>query len=239
MDADIIHDSIEQYYKTKHPDVETVHVLVDQHWPIKYAQQRKDLELIAKKFNCQLLDPGKNLGLHDGFNWAWSQHSIPGNAMVIGYDPDSWPLDRGWDMAMCKLFVAKPSIEWLSLWHTHCDRQLVQEGSGGTPFQLDGVKAMPLLRPAMNSICGFRQEWLCKVGGLWEGNQFYGGLECGMWDKISQGSWVFLPEYREDLRMHDRMRNEYRDYKWYHAHVRSFPGDFESYLREKHPELIS
>jgi hypothetical protein len=174
MDAEIIHDSIEQYYKTKHPEVETNHILVDQHWPINYSKQKRALELIAKKFGCQLLDPGKNLGLHEGFNWAWRQQAIPDNAMVIGYDPDSWPLDDGWDMAMAKAFVGSERIEWLSLWHTHCERQVFERR-----FRRNSLCT---IRRKINSAASPRDElnlWISPIVALQSGRTL--GREPVLW----------------------------------------------------------
>lgn len=234
MDADIIHDSIQQYYATKSLEVETVHVLVDQHWPINYTQHKHDLELIAKKFGCHYTDPGKNLGLHEGFNYGWRKFAIPDNAAVIGYDPDSWPVTPNWDMAICKLFNARPEIAWFSLWHIHAQRQIVSEGNGGVLEEAAGIKFHRLKRPSMNSVCAFRQEWLRTVGGLFEQNHEYGGLECDMWDKLhstKKWDWVFLPEYQETADLYSRMNPLYREWKWKYAHTKEFRGDFASYLK--------
>lgn len=235
MDADIIHDSLEQYYKTKSPEVETVHVLVDQHWPINYPQHRIELEKIAKKFNCILLDPGKNLGLHGGFNWAWEQLAIPPNAAVIGYDPDSWPVTPEWDLAICRAFVTRPDAVWFSLWHQHCDRQIDQEGALLRNFNAGGISCAQVSRAVMNSICAFRQAWLRKIGGLYEQNNFYGGLECDLWEKISYNEWVFLRDYKEIPKLYDRMNPLFKEWKWKTAHTKEIPHtmDFESWLKTK------
>ena len=232
---DIIEESIAQYYATKHSDVETVHLLVDQHWPLYARDRAARLRDLCQKFGLTYLDPGKNLGLHDGFNWALEQVAIPDNAMVIGYDPDSYPVTKGWDMAMCDLFVAYPWISWLSLWHQHCDRQIIEEKAAGPELYLGGlrnVRCFPVKRAVMNSVCGIRRGWLRSVGGLTEGNKFYGGLEVAMWEKLQQtkSEWVFLPDYKEIPHFQDRMEPLYREWKWAHAHERTFPGDFDSYL---------
>lgn len=232
-DPDIIHDSLAQYRATASPQVETVHVLVNQHWPIGKETNAAELEKIARKFGCLLLDPGRNLGLHDGFNWAWRKQNIPDNAMVIGYDPDSWPVTPGWDQAMCDVFVSDPSVAWLSLWHIHAEREVIEDRRGGAIEVLGGHRVVPLKRPAINSICGFRQGWLRQVGGLWEGNAFYGGLEVGMWEKLGQNRWVFLRDFREANELYDRMNPLYKEYKWKHAQTREWPGDFESFLKSK------
>jgi hypothetical protein len=237
-DPGIIEDSIARYYATKSPDVETNHILVDQHWPLGRADTKSRLQALAEKFGCTYLNPGKNLGLHDGFNWAVNQLAIPPDAGVIGYDPDSYPLTEGWDMAMCQAFVNDPTIAWLSLWHTHCDRQMLDEGAGVEAAVIGGIKTLRASRPVMNSICMFRRRWLSMVGGLHEGNAYYGGLEVDMWYKLGVNKWVFLPEFKEDLRFHDRVDPIYREYKWEHAHTRAFPGSFEEFVRAKYPHRL-
>jgi hypothetical protein len=233
-DTDIIADSLEQRRKTIDPAVEDRLLMVDQHWPIDYPKTRANLEAIARDHGATLLDPGKNLGLHHGFNWALEQVGIPDNAMVVGYDPDSWPLTPGWNMAMCRAFVADPRVVWLSLWHTHSERELNAETKGLGSEILDGVRVRELRVAAMNSICGFRRGWLRAVGGLREPSLLYGGLEICMWDEVKKhGRWVFLEDYREDLRMHDRVNPLYKEWKWDHAHRGVFHGSFEEWLRSK------
>jgi hypothetical protein len=230
-DPEIISDSLRQYYATKSPKVETIHVLVDQHWPINKIACKRSLESLARDYKCVLLDPGRNLGLHDGFNWAMNQFAIPDNAGIIGYDPDSWPIQSGWDEAMCKAFMGDPTINWISLWHQHAYSQLIAEGAAYANIEtINGIELQTLKRAVMNSVCMFRAGWLKSVGGLYEGNKYYGGLEVAMWEKIKPGRWVFLPGFLEDLRLHDRVHPWYREYKWRHAHLRDFTGTFEEYV---------
>lgn len=235
MDAEIISESIARYYETKAPGVETVHALVDQHWPVGAGLHRAKLRKIAAKYGLVYLDPGKNLGLHHGFNWALSQFSIPDNAMVIGYDPDSYPVTHGWDLAMAEVFVARPSVCWLSLWHQHAQRQVVDEKAEAERFSVAGHQVFRVGRAVMNSVCGWRMGWLRACGGLTEGNEFYGGLEVAMWNPLQKfgGEWVFLPEFQEQPHFQDRMNPFYREWKWAHAHERTTKDDFATWLTRR------
>jgi hypothetical protein len=134
---------------------------------------------------------------------------------------------------MCQVFVADPKVVWLSLWHPHSTRELIQEGRGKPSEILGGQRVREAAVPVMNSVCGFRRGWLRQVGGLHEDSAFYGGLECCMWEKVKKhGRWVFLEDYKEDLHFHDRVSPHYRDWKWAHAH-QGLKGSFEDYLRGK------
>lgn len=233
-DPAIIEESIAQYYATKHPSVQTEHVLVDAHWPIDYPNFRKRIEALAQRFGCRLEDPGKNLGLHGNFNYAWNRMAIPDNAMVIGYDPDSWPVTPGWDLAMCEAFVGGANIGWLSLWHQHAERELFTEGRRKAEGVVKGVRLVYLKFPCLNSVCGFRQSFLRKAGGLFEQNPYYGGLECDLWPQLqSQGlEWVFLRDYQEAPHFEGRQDPRYRDWKYATTHLKQKQVSFEEWVKK-------
>lgn len=234
MDSEIVADSIAQYYRTKSKEVETVHVLLDQHWPLEREKTREHLQAIAKQYGCLYIDSGRNRGLHEGFNYALSQLTIPDNAMVIGYDPDSYPVTIGWDMAMCEVFVADPRIQWLSLWHQHATRQLLHEGAGMHLEMIHGHRVRQVSRAVMNSVCGFRMGWLRRIGGLYEVLPKYGGLEVHMWPKID-GRWVFLEDFQEQPALYDRMNPLYKEWKWRTAHLGEPQIDFGEWLKLSRP----
>jgi hypothetical protein len=237
-DPKIIEESLNQLQVTRDKEnVEMIIVMVDQHWPIDREKNKKEIERIALKNSAILLDPGKNLGLHHGFNWAFNQLHIPDNAMVIGFDPDSWPVVAGWDKSMCDVFVADPSIIWLSLWHPHATRELLHENKSKPESVIAGHRVVEVSAPVMNSVCGFRAGFLKKSGGLTEPSKYYGGLECSMWEKVkAHGKWVFLPDYKEELHFQDVVNPLYRDWKWEHAH-KEYPHDFTQFLKERGVEL--
>lgn len=232
-DEEIIHESIEQCYATKDPTVETVHCLVDAHWPIDYPKFRRRIEQIAAKFGCVLVDPGRNLGLHGNFNFAWSRFAIPPNAGVIGYDPDSWPITPGWDRAMGEVFDANSKIAWLSLWHPQASRELIQEGRSQRTEVLAGKKIHYLARPALNSICMFRQAYLSQTGGIIEKTPYYGGLEIHMWEhlKASNWEWVFLEEFKEALHFLEKQNPLYRHWKYATTHLGQPQIEFGEWLK--------
>lgn len=234
----IIRKSIEAYYATKDPRVETVHILIDQHWPIGYAKLRAELESIARDYNLVLMDPGRNLGLHKGFNWAWRQHAIPDNAGVIGYDPDCIPSTPGWDMKLCEIFCAVPEAGWLSLNNPRTQEEL--QGRTDLETIVAGQHIARLSHPVVNSICMFRQKWLIETQGIHESNPFYGTLETTMFPMLPPFRWYVLKDVMEGDSLRDTENLLYRQWKWDTCHTKKIPvdKDFGTWLRETHPEAL-
>jgi len=236
-DPEIIEESIARYYETKHPEVETHHVLVDAHWPVNYPETRRRLEALAASYGLHLMDPGENLGLHGNFNWAWSRLDIPENAGVIGYDGDSWPLNQGWDMAMCQVFVNDAKVGWISLWHQHVTRELYQDKKLLSEDVIGGQNTATPKEACMNSICMFRQGWLKKIGGLKEFNKYYGSLEICLYPKLAEHGLkqVFMKDFKEEPHFYDRQNPLYKEWKWRTCHVRDIPTDMEfgTWLRSR------
>jgi hypothetical protein len=237
-DPQIIRQSIASYYATKDPRVETVHLLVDQHWPIGYAKLRTELESIARDYRCILLDPGLNLGLHRGFNWAWGQFNIPDNAGIIGFDPDCIPTTPGWDMKMCELFCAKDDAAWISLMNPRTLSEV--KARMDIEVRLGGHFAFRMKHPTVNSICMFRQRWLRECGGILENNPFYGTLEMAMFPKLGKNFWYIMRDVYESDGNRDQENHLYREWKWRTCHEHTIPvtKDFATWLREAHPEVL-
>jgi hypothetical protein len=239
---EIIRESIAQYYRTKSQEVDTHHVLVHQHWPVRPHATAKALEQIAKEFGCQLIDPGKNLGLARGFNWALDQVSFPNNGGVIGYDPDSWPVTLGWDLALCEVMVHRPGTVWASLYHQHAFDEVHGRGKLSQMGRTQGVKWESIKQAAMNSVCMFSRGWLREIGGLHEEHRFYGGLEVCTWPKIPKEGWVFLPEYEERPKFFDEQEPLYKAWKWRSHHSAAserVTGSFAEFLAREKPELLN
>lgn len=230
---EVIRQSLRQYRATSSPDVETVHVLVDQHWPLDQPKTSQELRSLADELGGLYLRPERNLGLARGFNWAVNQLPIPDNAGIIGYDPDSWPVDPCWDLAMCDAFVRFPEAAWFSLWHPHAERELIADRRAkeifpGTLYEVTS--------PVMNSVCMIRKKWFREVGGFHEENPLYGGLEIHMWRRLEQSKakWIFLRNYREAFWPNPEILDtRYRDWKWATTHGREPQIPFGDWLKKR------
>lgn len=223
--------SLERYYSTRNKGLPFRHVVLDQHYPVNKEENRRELRALCAEFGIEVFDAGRNLGLHEGFNWIAQRLDLEDDDVVIAYDLDSCPTSPGWDMALARAIQGDPlgKIVWASLWNLRSRADVMARG-----FQtrmVDGyIEAVIPKAPVTNSVCAWRYGWLRQVGFLTEPRAFYGHLEAAMWDRLRDKQWAFLPQWGEsdDLRdLHDR---EYVVYKWCHSHLNSWPGDFESFL---------
>jgi len=235
--ARIWKQSAAAYAATRNPLLRYKHYFVDQHYPLKKEKNRVALRKICEEHGIEVLDPGKNLGLHDGFNWALRQINPPDHAVIIAYDPDTNPLGQGWDMALVRAIRgdSKQNVVWASLIHEQAAKEL--EERGYERRKADGyIDLMVTRRPVMNSISAFSYGWLKRVGGLSEPTAFYGHLEAAMYDKLGGRDWAFLPGWAENEVLRAKQDKEYMTYKWVHAHLQTWKGDFESWLAAGKPE---
>jgi hypothetical protein len=228
----IVRKSLERFYASKNPHCAVHHILVDQCYPLPDRYQvRKELEQISKEFGCQLLSPGQNLGLHKGWNWAMNQFPIADDDVWIGYDPDSYPITPGWDMALVTAIAYGGDVGWASLLNQPATWQVPQQGY--RERQINQLRAWQVDRPAVNSVCAWRGDFLRRSGGLSEPMAFYGHLESAMWIHLGHMNlkWVFLPGWTEDERLKVEEDRVYQLYKWHHAITQKWPGSFEDFLR--------
>lgn len=236
----ILTKSIDAFYATRNRDLLLAsHVIVDQHYPLRRDELKQAMAGLPDA--CTILDPGRNLGLHGGFNWALQQIKPDRNDIIIGYDGDSLPLTQGWDMALVRAIEARRSdghgeVVWSTLGNPRTLSDLYSRGFD--PVTADGYLRIFLTRTAItNSVCAWRYGWLEDVGFLDEPRAFYGHLEAAMFGKLRLGKkWAVLPDWVESDELRDLHDREYVIYKWRHSHTNDWPGDFESFVRAGCPE---
>ena len=238
--SEIIEKSISAFHATRNQALPLGgHFVVDQHYPLGREAVKKTLDGLTDR--CTVLDPGRNLGLHAGFNWAIAQINPQPEDIIIGYDSDSLPVSQGWDMALvraidCRRSDGQGEVVWATLANP---RTLHDVQTRGFDRALaDGFIRLMLTRTAVtNSICAWRYQWLKDVGFLQEPTAFYGHLETTMFAKLRRGKrWAVVEDWAEsdELRwIHDR---SYIVYKWMHAHTKEWSGDFASYVEAGCPE---
>jgi GT2 family glycosyltransferase len=240
---EIISRSIAQFYATKNPSLEIEkHMIVDQHYPLDYPSVKKKLHELEKNYPVIVVDPGKNLGLHGGFNWALTQLKPGPDDIIIGYDGDSYPISSGWDMALTRAILSPRSdghgqVVWSTLGNTRSisDARL----RGYDRVMADGFIELMLVHAAVtNSICAWRYDWLESVGFLDEPLDFYGHLETCMWQKLQKGKrWAVLTQWMESDELRDLHDRQYVAYKWFYAHDKTWTGDLASYIEAGCPDL--
>lgn len=235
--ARLVDRSLAAYRATRNPDLPYEHFLLDQHYPLDKERNRQEIRSLCDLYDVEVLDAGRNLGLHGGFNWAVRQLGLRADDIVIAYDLDSLPLTKGWDMALVRAIAGDPEgrVVWSSLLNPRSRRDL--EARGYVRRQVDGYLELWVTRTAVtNSICAWRYGWLERVGFLSEPRAFYGHLEAAMFDRLGAASdWAFLPGWTESDELRDLHDRAYVVYKWCHSHLKSWDGDFESWLAAGSP----
>lgn len=225
-----INESIRKYYEFA-TEKDVTHIILNNHYPLPTPEAASEnLRRLCQEYGIHLLDAGENLGLHRGFNYVLDAIGWPQGSAVIGYDPDTCPETKGWDSALFKAIEDDSTVVWASLFNSISKREMIDR-----TFKIDGRLWVPN-SPVINSICAWRMDWLKDVGGLTEGNKYYGGLECAMWNNLDQKTkrWVFLQDFHE-VRMaglETSVDAAYTAYKWEHAHE-GYPGSFDDFLHDR------
>jgi hypothetical protein len=230
--------SIHAFHATRNPDLKLArHVVVDQCYPIDRKGVERTLENLGRYLPVDIMRPGRNLGLHGGFNWAMAQLPLEENDIVIGYDADSLPVNAGWDMALVRAIDGGLSGEFWGqeiVWSTLGNPRTLSdvENRGFDAGCVDGYLRVWLTRSAVtNSVCAWRYGWLKSVGFLQEPRAYYGHLESAMYQKLrSNQRWAILPQFHESDELRNLHDAEYIAYKWFHSHTEEWRGDFKSFL---------
>lgn len=235
---DILKASLDQYAATRNKELPYIHVLVDQKYPLPAHRPAWTLPVDSIPTTVLVVCPGRNLGLAKGFNLALSEIEKTYGAFreedyIIGYDGDSYPISPGWDMALITALSADPRVVWASLMHKRAEIELAERGY--TERMANQVRMWVAHRPCVNSVCAFKASWLKSIGGFIEPQEFYGGLECALWQKMNHKihDWAYLPDYRECEPEAVPFEQDflYKDWKWRYAHVGDIKTDFETWLR--------
>jgi hypothetical protein len=225
----ILMASLDRLYATRNADTRLVHHVLDGHYPINPTDSFYAVREACRRHRLVLHDAGRNLGLHHGFNLVWERIRPADEDVVILYDPDSYPLDPGWDMALVTA-VTHGRLAVAGLVHPVIEQELVDRA--GTEELVDGYLKVALpKRECQLSVCAFSGEFLRHTGGFHEPNAFYGGLEADMWARLDGRRWGYLPQYREDHRLNDLQDWQYREWKRRHAQDGTFPGGFDEFVR--------
>lgn len=219
--------------------------LLDQHYPLNYAATRAEIDRLVSEFaeghdvETTIADPGENLGLHIGLNYAIrtidARTRLDDGDIVVGYDPDERPLKEGWLEAMTAVLNAehaRPGGEkrcaWLSLTSKPARDYMLKAG-----YEKRSIAGVEVWKPhyaLINHVCGWTMGAIRTVGAFTEPHAFYGGIEVAMQPRYADaGYWHgYLADF-EDSCFHDLIDPQYR--KWKADHVAGvFAGDFASYL---------
>jgi hypothetical protein len=230
--ARVIIECYKQIYKTI-GNIKFEHYVLNNHYPIDQDRNDALIKTLVESYSGKYFDLGSNVGLSEGYSYLMREAKLEPDDIVIGIDPDVWPVTPNWGEALVKV-LSEPNtnIGWVSLFNHHSQREFNERGF----IELDvaGLKCYNTKTAMLNSICAWKGDLLIKMGGLKEPNKYYGGLESFSYGTVKQlgYNWVFLPEYKEDF--NDLVKPDlcYKNYKWIYAHERSTKLDFASWLAE-------
>lgn len=231
----MLRESITQYYRTNTYKLHK-HFYVDQHYPLNKEENRVKCADVCKDHGIEIIDPGKNLGLHHGFNYALNVINPKSDDIVIAFDPDSFPMNIGWDTALIDV-LSDPTICWSTLMAPRCFGDIKKYAC--EEKIINGIKVMITPRAVVNTTCAWKISFLEKIGGVKENSEFYGHLEAPMFHEAQKLGlkWAFLPDFVESEELNQKHDPEFGQYKLVHAHLGTYKGDFGQWLADGKPDL--
>lgn len=223
----ILRAGLERYRETQ--GVDATHVIVDQHYPLNRVDNRRELRALAAEFGAFWADSGGDLGLHRGFNKMLQALPAEPGDLIMVYDPDSFPLESGWDLALSAVMMADESIAYLGL---SSDRTFETPGRSWYDEWINGLSVAFPNGPVQINVACWRYSFLRRAGGLRENCEYYGHLEAPMFLEAERQGMRhgYLRNFTEDFRLTTMHDPEYEAYKIAHAHTQHWPGDFKSFL---------
>lgn len=207
------------------------HILLDNGYPKDKQANSLEIHQICQQYGVEYYNVGENLGLSAGYNWLINKVAAREHDMIIGVDPDVWPITENWGQALQKALQADDQIGWASLNVTpHTAREMSERG--GKQMLLDGLVIQECPAACLNSICAWRPKMLKAVGGLAEPRKYYGGTESHMKPKLDlvKYRWVYLMDYKEEFNKAVDGDEDYKEYKRQYVSGKT-KDSFEAWLK--------
>lgn len=117
----------------------------------------------------------ENVGLKRAFNYALDKfvRYYPDDSILVGYDPDSFPLTKGWLQALYLGMLEHPKLSVLSLSHVK------MRGRNFVPHEWNNSEPRIGFRgqPDYMNITAWRLGFLRRIGGLPMKGDLYGPVE--------------------------------------------------------------
>lgn len=233
VNARVFIPSMYQFYKTFGvPYGQFEHHFLNQHYPVDKARNEVFLKTICKEHRIEWHDHGSNLGLAGGFNRMLSDLSPSESDLIVGLDPDTYPVSNGWGKAFFDVLATDKKVGWISMINPHSAREIPERGY--SERESAGHKLWITKKAVVNSICAWPYGVLKRFGGLSEPKKFYGGLEGKMFPMFASNGleWAFLKDFKEEY--NDSIKSDalYQVWKWEYAHKNSTQDDFETWLKK-------
>lgn len=226
--ARILLACLEQVYSTI--GIEFEHHLLNNHYPRNEEKNDKLVKAICDVYGIKYYDLGYNLGLQAGYNHLIQQANLNDDDIVIGIDPDVWPVTPNWGQALIKA-AQQPAFAWVSLQNQHSQRELQERGF--TEVIVSDLKIQLAHHACVNSIAAWRYGVLKELGFLQEPRKYYGSIESHMFPMIRRLNkhWAYLSDYHEQFSPLVDSEPLYKKYKVEYAHKLSTNLEFKEWLK--------
>ena len=212
------------------------HWITLNHWPIREQANSDELIMIAKEYGCLVFDQQHDRGLHKAFNNWLNSIAIEDDSIVLGLDTKSGVNTAGFDSAVIDVMQHDPTITICCVsnddtknrgWNS--DASLVQTTTNGTRYFICPAIAMWV-------VGAMRVDWIKRIGGFTEPNEYYGNLEIAL--KRKPGfKLAYLLDYWQVPIPHPSERFDPRYQQWKHDHLRGFKRSFKEWLIEHNESL--
>lgn len=232
--ADLLEDFLTYLYSTFSVPNGTIHVLIDNHYPINKSRNRDQIKSLAKDFKCIYVDSGKDLGLHEGINHAIQQVGIKKEDQFICCDPDDRPTPGSFK-AIHEVMNADKNI-------VVCSTLCQEVDWSKSPVRLQSIAGYQVyIHPTVEmwNVSGYNLEFVFSVGGFNEIYPYYGGAESYFYDhyrKNKNYKIAYLKDYKSSEVYLDKQDPFFFDpeYRlWKNDAVTGYKHSFEKWLSEK------
>jgi len=202
-DMALVEESV-RLFRDQHPAWKYIpYYLVNCHWPVDKAESSKKLQAISNKYEIPILDPGKNLGVHGGWNYVIKELGLDGGDVLVGVDPDGRAQSSNWAHALMDVFNERPEMYYGTCnddryykfgWHM-CSHDHQTES---------GIRYLTFSRVVAWSLGGFDIGWVKRIGGLNQVSKYYGGIEDYVYNKATTlGGRFFKLKDHTDKHIYD------------------------------------
>lgn len=226
-----------EYLKATRTITDFEHYFLDNHYPISRERNAASLKDLCRANNITWVDSGRDIGLHMSLN-NWLDVAKPSDDdIMIGFDADSQPLDKGWDQALVDVLTGDSRIAVCGLyghWFDDIKKSTLEAK------QVNNVNYGIHPNTDMYNISGWNIGHVRKIGGFDQHYKLYGTLEACMWSKWSQlGLKVgYLLDYRETVGEYDMSKYTDEEYlQWKKVHLKGFQGGLEAWIECGQPVI--
>ena len=241
---------LEALHRTNTPNLVVAHYLLDNHYPFKHYRTQAAMVQAQIKYNARVVDGLEDRGLAGNANFLLKymmEKGMKEEDLLIGYDPDSKPLNRGWDKTLVEVMVAEPKLAYLSLNNPPIEPNL-ESIQGKKPYlrgeekKIAGHRVFIVSADTndMINVSCWRVSWLKAIGGTPAGpnTPYYGFNEGPLKAAVNHTGMQngYLLDFKEDGRgdkgwfgyLHDF---EYQN--WKKDHLSGYRPSFAQWLKDR------